>query len=177
MANNLDLSPDGQLAFALSGLRGMEHSGPVANGHHLVPGIFFSTDPESDNMVEVQSRPGSLMTMRFGVDKPGRWLSLNMGLGSADLTDAQILGFAARLDAPVTTTARICIRSGVEGGHRDVFFAKTLVAYPKTSLHLDVMELDKQPDIPRQAPWRELIIFFSRENAEITLHDFRPIFV
>jgi hypothetical protein len=177
MANNLDLSPDGQMAFSMAALRGLEFAGPAVTGQHLVPGVFFSIDPESTNTVSVESRPGELMTFKLGVDKPGRWLTLNMGVGAADLSACKIVGFACKLDAPVTTSFRVCLRSGGEGGHKDVFFPKTVVAYPKTALHLDVMEIESNADIRVQAPWRELVIFFPRESCEINLRDFRLIII
>lgn len=177
MANNLDVSPDGQMAFALTALRGLDYAGPAANGQHLVPGIFFSLDPESNNTVDVTSRPGEMMSFRLGIDQPGRWLSLNMSAGSADFSACKIVGFACKLDAPVTTTFRVCLRSGGEGGHVDAFFPKTVVAYPKTALHLDVMEIEENPDIRVKAPWRELVMFFPREATEINMRDFRLIVI
>ena len=105
--------------------------------------------------------------------RPGRWLSLNLGIGAADMSGCKIMGFACKSDALATTTSRVCVRTGVEGGHRDVFFPKTVVSYPKTSLHLDVLEMDANPDIVPRAPWRELVIFFEIASAEITLRDFR----
>ena len=175
MPNNIDLSPDGQLAFSLAGLRGLDFAGPAGNGWHLVPGIFFSLDPEAGNTVEVASLPGELMTIRLGVDRPGRWLSLNLGIGGADLSGCKIVGFACKSDAPVTATCRVSLRSGTADGHRDAFFPKTVVSYPRTSLHLDVLELEGNPDIPARAPWRELVIFFEIATAEIALRDFRFI--
>ena len=177
MANNLDLSPDGQLAFALATLRGLDFSGPMANGQHLVPGIFFSLDPEASNTVAVVSQPGELMTIRLGVEQPGRWLTLNLGIGGADFSGCKIVGFACKSDAPVTATFRVSVRSGTADGHRDAFFAKTVVSYPKTALHLDVLELEANPDIPARAPWRELVVFFEIATAEIALRDFRFIAV
>lgn len=177
MANNLDLSPDGQLAYSLTALRGLDFTGQAENRRHVVPGVSFSLDPDSTNRVDVESRPGELMTMRLGVVQPGRWLTLNMGLGGADYSACKIVGFAARVDAPVTTTCKVCVRSGVEGGHRDVFFPKAMVCYPTTSLHLDVLELEANPDIPPRAPWRELVIFFEIASIEINLRDFRLIVI
>lgn len=177
MTNNLDLSPDGQLNFSLAALRGLEHVGQAENHRHLVPGIFFSLDPESQNRVDVECHPVDLMTIRIGVDQPGRWLTLNMGVGGADISGCKIIGFACKSDAPVTATCKVSLRSGIDGGHHDAFFAKTLVSYPKTSLHLDVLELDANPDIPARAPWRELVIFFEPVSQEIVLRDFRLIMI
>lgn len=177
MANNLDLAPDGQMAFSLASLRALDYNGPAINGQHLVPGIFFSLDPESTNTVTVESRPGELMKFRLAVDRPGRWLTLNMSVGTADLSGCKIVGFACKLDSPTTTTFRACLRSGAEGGHKDVYFKKSVVSYPKTALHLDVLDLDDTPEISAKAPWREIVIFFQRETSDINLRDFRLIVI
>ena len=72
MANNLDLSPDGPMAFSLAALRALDYAGPALTGPHLVPGVFFSLDPDSANTVDVTSVPGELMTLRLAVEKSGR---------------------------------------------------------------------------------------------------------
>jgi hypothetical protein len=177
MTNNLNLSPDGELAFSLAALRALDYQGTAVNAQHLVPGVFFSIDTESDNTVHVDSRPGALMTFRLDVDKPGRWLALNMRVGAANFSGYKIIGFAAKLDAPRTTTFRVCLRSGTESGHTDVFFKKTMVAYPKTALHLDVLDLEETPEILTKAPWREIVFFLRCEPSEINLRDFRLIVI
>lgn len=173
MDNNLNLSPDGQLAFALAALRGLDRAGPLEAGQHLVPGVFFSVDPETTNRVEVESRPGEILSARLVVEEPGRWLSLNFDLGRADLTGCGIIGFAIKSDSPGTTTCRVCIRTGTEDGPKDVFFPKTLVSFPKTSLHLDVLQLGHHPEIPPQAEWRELVFFFEVVSQTLNIRDFR----
>lgn len=173
MDDNLVISADGEIAFVLKALRALDFSGALTQGQHLVPGAFFSVDPESDNQVEVESRPGQMLTARSIVDKPGRWLSLNLGLGPADLSDCGIIGVALKTDAPGTTSCRICLRSGGPEGMRDVFFPKTLISFPKTALHLDVLQLDRHSELPRRADWRELIFFFEVVSQEISLRDAR----
>jgi len=173
MEHNLVVSPDGEVGFALRSLRELDWSGLLAPGQHLVPGVFFSTDPEATNQVEVESRPGQMLTARTLVDQPGRWLSLNLSLGPADLTGCGIVGLALKSDAPGTTTCRPCLRSGTAEGVRDVFFPKVVVSYPKTSLHLDVLELDRHPEVPRRADWRELIFFFEVVSQEFSFRDCR----
>ena len=172
MANALDLTPDSHLAGTLAALRGLTYAGPAADTQHLVPGVFFSLDPEGRTTVQVDSRPGSLLTMRFHVERPGRWLSLNLGVGAADFAGCRVISFACKSDAREVTSFRVCLRSGHAGGYRDVFFPKAVLCSPDTSVHMDVLELSAS-DIPTQALWRELVIFFERETLEATLHDFR----
>lgn len=173
MEHNLGISADGEVNFALKSLRDLDWSGPLASRQHLVPGVFFSVDPESTNQVEVESRPGQMLTARTLVDKPGRWLSLNLGLGPCDLTGCGVIGLVLRTEAPATATCRINLRSGTPDGVRDVAFPKTLVSYPRSALHLDVLDLDRHPEVPRQADWRELIFFFEVVTQEVSIRDCR----
>ncbi len=177
MANNLDLSPDAQLTFALNAMRALEFSGTVAHTQNLVPGISFAIDPKSKDTVHVESRPGELMDIRFGIEGSGRWLSLAMTIGKASLASSKVIGFVCKADAPVATTFRACVRSGMATGHKDVYFNKTIVAYPATSVHMDAMELDGNSDIPEQAPWRELLLFFKREPSALSLRDLRVFII
>jgi hypothetical protein len=113
------------------------------------------------------------MDIRFGIEGSGRWLSLAMTIGKASLASSKVIGFVCKTDAPVATTFRACVRSGMATGHKDVYFNKTIVAYPATSVHMDAMELDGNSDIPEQAPWRELLLFFKREPSALSLRDLR----
>ena len=167
------MTPDAHLAATLNALRGLTFDGTAADTQHLVPGVFFSADPQGQVTVQASSRPGMLLNFRVQVDRPGRWLSLNMGVGSADLTDARIVSFACKADARATTAFRVCLRSGTEGGFRDVLFAKPVICGPDTAVHMDVLSLATTPEVPRQAPWRELVIFLDRDPQDVTLHDFR----
>ena len=170
-------SPDTELAASIAALRDLDYAGPALNGQHLVPGLFFSLDPAVANTVDVQSRPGELMDFRLKVDRPGAWLTLNMGVGSASFAACKIVGFACRLEAAAPATFRVCLRSGEAAGFRDVFFAKTVVAGPQTAVHLDVLEIATNPDILPDAVWRELVLFFPPHSCEINLRDFRLIVI
>ncbi len=175
MENEPIPAPDGHLATSLAALRGLAFTGPVADQQHLVPGVFFSLDPDVANTVHLDSKVGELLKVRFGVDRPGRWMSLNLGLGPVPLEKCTFAGVVCKSDAPTTTTFRICLRSGRDGGHLDAFFSKTVVSGQATSIHMDLIDLASQPAIPVMAPWRELVIFFQCVSLEIAIRDFRFI--
>ncbi len=170
-------APEAQLLQSLSALRALNFVGPAVGSQHLVPGIFFSIDPEARDSVEVACGQGALLSIRLAVEGKGRWLSLNLGLGPVDLSQRQVIGFACKTDANGPVSFRVSVRSGIEGGFRDAFFPKTVRADTETSVHLDVMEMQDHPNIPVVAPWRELVVFFERQNAEIVLRDFRLIII
>jgi hypothetical protein len=172
MAQAIDQTPDSHLAATLTALRGLTFDGFVADTQHLVPGVFFSLDPEGKTAVHVDSLPGNLLAMRVEVERPGRWLSLNMGVGDANLAGCRIVSFACKSDARTGTQFRVCLRSGVAGGYRDAFFPKTVICGAGTSIHMDVLDLTKH-DVPIDAPWREIVIFFEPYSMALTLQDFR----
>lgn len=163
---------DSHLAATLNALRGLSYDGVAADTQHLVPGVFFSLDPEGKTTVHVDSQPGSLLAMRMEVERPGRWLSLNLRVGDANLTDCRVASFACKSQAREETRFRVCLRSGLPGGYRDVFFPKTVNCSPDTTVHMDLLELARH-DLPFEAPWREIVIFFECEAMALVLHDFR----
>lgn len=172
-AHNLDLGPEAGVAHMLAVLRGLDAAGDLLSDVAIVPGVFCSFDPEGVTRGRFESRPGQLLSATFEVERPGRWLALHLQLGALDLTGQQVLGLVCRCAAPEATTFRFCLRSGIEGGFRDSFLRKTVLAHTDSSLHLDVMLLEDHPDIPATAPWRDLILFFRPEGGHIDLQDLR----
>lgn len=178
MTHNLDLGPDAQANHALAVLRGMEFDGALAAGHHLVPGVFFTWDDEADLRLQAVSRPGQLIDLSLNVARPGKWMSLHVALGPADLTGLQAVGLICRSASPYATTFQPCLRSGQqEGGFVDHFFHKRVLTHSQPSLHMDAHLLGPASDLPRTAPWRELVLFFRPETSRIDLQDMRLFMV
>ncbi|MBI1171864.1 hypothetical protein GC209_10710 [bacterium] len=171
--NNLDVSADAQANFSLGTLRAHTTSGKVISGKHIVPGVFFSIDSKSSDSVDIDSKPGDMMSIRVTSSGTGRWLTLHLSLGAVDFSETSVVGFMLRSQSDSTSTLRACVRSGIEGGHVDALFAKTIVSFPKSAVHLDMLELELNPDVPTKARWRELVFFLRRENAEILIKDLR----
>ena len=99
--------------------------------------------------------------------------SLNIALGEFDQSHRDILGLVCKTQAEDTVTLRACLRSGVEGGFIDAFFGKRVVSYHSTSTHADLIKLEERDDIPPQAPWRELVLFFPPDLRQLQLIDLR----
>ena len=101
-----------------------------------------------------------------------------MALGAADLTQAQTLGMICKSASAYATTFQPCLRSGrTEGGFTDHFFRKRVLTHGQPSLHLDALLMEAEPEIPRKAPWRELLLFFRPETSRIDLQDLRLFIV
>lgn len=178
MTDNLDLGPDAQANHALAVLRGLDFEGDLQASQPLVPGIFFTWDSDSDLRVTGRSQPGRLLDASFTVARPGPWLSLHVSLGPVDLTRAQTIGFICKSSSAYATTFQPCLRSGrAEGGFTDNFFRKRVLTHGQTSLHLDALLLEADPDVPRTAAWRELLLFFRPETSRIDLQDLRLFIV
>lgn len=178
MTDNLDFGPDAQANHALAVLRGLSFEGELAPGQALVPGIFFTWDGESEMRVTGKSQPGQLLEAGFTASRPGQWLSLHVALGAADLTGAQTFGLVCKSASPYATTFQPCLRSGLaEGGFSDHFFRKRVLTHGQPSLHLDALLMEADPELPRTAPWRELVLFFRPETSRIDLQDLRLFIV
>lgn len=165
------------MVFTLAALRALDFTGPAVSGQHLVQGVFFAYETTGADVLQIDSRPGSLVGFRIGDTPPGRWLTLHFVIGIADYTACQMIGFACRARADSPATIRVCLRSGVEAGHRDVVIGKPVVTGPQGSLHFETLKFDDSPTLPLTAPWREVVLFFQTDTPAITLQDFRLIVI
>ena len=171
MEHNLDFGAEAQGNHTLAALRGLEHQGEVASDVRFSPGVFISSDPESDITTRVDCTLGQLLDLTCKGTRPGRWLSLNIELGAYDLTGRSVIGIMCKTRSEDTQTFRVCLRSGLQGGFQDAFFSKRVISYKEESTHADVMKLAERDDVPAQAPWRELILFLPPELRQVSLGD------
>lgn len=175
MADNIFLGPDAQVRFSLQMLRAYEGRGKIATERTpIIDGVFLSTDPEANVTGEYDASAENLLKLRIRPGKnPARWQALHLIVGPLDLGDAAVIGVVARSQAPSSFTTRICLRSGQDGQFIDTFFPKTMVSFAQASTHLDVLEIANLTDLPRQAQWRDLILFFQGGDVDLNLLDLR----
>lgn len=140
-----------------------------------LPGnLMLHAAPELRSTGHWSSPEGRLLELEATVTMPGRWFALHLPLPDPDLADVRWLMLAVRSSASEACVIRPCLRSGQPGGFRDDFLPRAILAQPRESDHHDVLAPDRLPDLPRQAPWRELILFLpSATSAHIVLHDLR----
>ncbi len=172
MADNLLLGPEAGINHSLALLRADSFERPVDPRVDLGPNVFFSVDPEASVSGSITSAPGTLLSLHLTPHGPTRWISIHMKLGGSDLRQVQILGVICRSQAPKSMTFRMTLRSGVAGGFVDTMFRKTAVAYAEDSVHLDLIDLSRDLSVPREAPWREIILMFDTTAIEVTLLNF-----
>lgn len=176
MADNILLGPDAQVRFSLQMLRALEGRGAIAGGTTPIQdGIFLSCDPESGIKGEFEASKTNMVSVNIHPSEQGtpRWLGLHIAMGPVDLSNAAVVGIAARSKAPSSITTRVCLRSGRSGQFMDTFFPKTMVSFAAPSTHLDLLDLSALPDLPRQAAWRELVLFFRPGEVDLDLLDLR----
>jgi len=171
MEHNVDFGAEAQVNHSLAVLRALDIDASVASDECFVPGVFVSVDSESDTQVQVTSNPGELLTLGLTTTKPGRWLSLNIEMGAFDLTHRDILGFMCKTTAENTLTFRVGLRSGTEQDFGDAFFGKRVISYNTESTHADLIKLVERDDVPIQAPWRQLVLFFPPDLQRIQITD------
>jgi len=147
--------------------------GPLPPDGRLTSGSWLHGDPDGQHVVDVDSLPEGGLTLRAAVHQPGGWLALHIALGDVDLSGCALIGFYTRVQAVRACTWKACLRSGTAGGFVDHFFDHDVVAYNVASTHMDMMELARHRTLPRQAEWREFVLFFHVESFETTLLDLR----
>ncbi len=172
MTDNLLLGPEAGINHSLALLRAEAFEKPVDPRVDLAANVFFSVDPEASVSGRIASAPGSLLSLQVIPHSPTRWISVHFQLGAADLRQVQMLGVICRAQAPKSVTFRLTLRSGVAGGFVDTLFRKTAVAYAEASVHLDLIDLSRDLSVPREAPWREVILNFDTSTIEVTLLNF-----
>lgn len=173
MADNLLLGPEAQVNHLTSLLRVTPGTGVLAEGARLAPGAFLSVDPEGQLTGQFKTGAGTVLDLSYEVQKPPRWLALHLELGALPLLDKAVFGIVCKSRAPQAATFRLCLRSAVQGGFVDAFFDKHVVAYADQSTHVDLLRLGARNDVPAEAPWRDLILFFQTRSAQIHLNDLR----
>lgn len=174
MTDNILIGPDAHSRFTLQMLRHHEGAGDLHSGSlPVTDGVSLSTDAEAEVVGDYCCRADNMIQVRMDAAEGRRWQALHIHLGDVNLANAGVLGIVARSVAPASTTTRLCIRSGNDDQFMDTFFSKTMVSFAQPSTHMDVMDIAAMPDLPRQAQWRDLILFFRAGDISIDLLDLR----
>lgn len=176
MQDNLFLGPDADVRFALSALRALDVSGGIeAEKTVILNGITLSYSPDGQLQGQYYSGSGNMLSLNLSCRSrtPPRWQCLTIPLGAMDLSGAAAVGVIARTSAPQSTISRFTLRSGRDGDFVDQPFGKALASFAAPSTHLDVIEIEKAPNLPLQAQWRDLILFFRPGSLEIEILDLR----
>lgn len=174
MPDNILTGPDAQSRFTLRLLHNHQGEGRVVSGNLAVmDGVFLSIDPEARVAGSYRCRSDNMIDLRLDAAEGRRWQALHIQLGDLNLASAGVVGIVARSVALSSTTIRLCIRSGNDDQFLDTFFPKTMVSFSKPSTHMDVIDLVTMPDLPRQAQWRDLILFFRAGDIAVDLLDLR----
>lgn len=174
MKDNIFIGPDAHARFTLQMLRSYEGAGDIGRGRHdIQDGVFISCDPDVGISGRFESHSSNMLSISLQASRNPRWQALHIELGSLSLGEAAVIGVVARSQSTLSTTTRICIRSGNGGNFVDTFFPKTMASFSQASTHLDVLDLSAASNLPKQAEWRDLVLFFRAGNISLDLLDLR----
>ena len=174
MTNNIQLGPDAEANQLIRILKAQNPGGDIPCETPIAPGVRLSFDPAARFRGHLRPEVEGVLSFRVEQIEGSGWFALHVMLGGVDLSDFSVIGFVCKSDAPSALALKTCIRSGNEAGFIDCFFDKHVVAYGETSTHLDVIDLSRNPDLPRQAPWRDFVMFFPNDKPiDLTLRDLR----
>lgn len=151
--------------------------GGMANTATLAPGVMLRLDPAARASGHWSSPEGRLIELHTTLTTPGAWFGLHIALPGdlAPLDEVTWLGIAARSNAARALGVRVCLRSGLPGGgFQDSFFPLHILSQGRLSDHHDLLAPAHLPDLPRTAPWRELVLFLPpAESLDWSLHALR----
>jgi len=174
MTHNLQLGPDVQINQLIQLLRTEKPTGKIPCEHPIIPGVRFSFDPAARFKGQLQNHPDSLLSFKIDKIEGSDWFALHISLGDIDLSAYDVIGFVCKSDAPNAMIYRACLRSGSEAGFSDCFFDKHIVAHSETSTHLDVIDIAQKSTLPKQAEWRDFILFLPADRPlALNLRDLR----
>lgn len=176
MQDNLFLGPDADVRFSLSALRALEASGTISAEKTLIlNGITFSYSAGAQMKGQYRSGRDNMLSLSLSCRSRSlpQWQCLTISLGAMDLAGAGAVGVIARTSAPQSTLSRFTLRSGRDGDFVDQPFGKALASFAAPSTHLDVIEIARVPNLPLQAQWRDLILFFRPGPLDIEILDLR----
>lgn len=176
MKENIAIGPDAQINHTLAVLRDGVTEGHMGNEVQLLPGVMLHADPALQVGGRYASPEGRLLEMDVTAGAEGGWLALHLSLAGRDYSDYGFVGLACRIAAPEPITVQPCLRSGTKKGFVDCFYDKHVLAMPEEASHLDALSIHNRPNVPLQAPWRELILFMPTHSFRWSLLDLR-IFV
>lgn len=175
--HNTSLARDAQLNHAIALLGAEARSGDLADLVVPAPGTFFSVDPEAGLSGTFATAKDGLVRITYTTERRPRWAALHLVAGGIDLSEATLLGIVCKTQAPEASTFRVCLRSGTSDGFVDAFLPKTVVAFSQPSIHVDLLRLDQSGEVPKTAAWRELVLFFQPNSADVLLQDLRVFIV
>ncbi|GGO30449.1 hypothetical protein GCM10010991_15320 [Gemmobacter aquaticus] len=176
MQSNLFLGPDADGRFALSALRAYEATGTISSEKTVIlNGITLSYGGGGQLRGKYVSRRDNMLSLSLTCRSRSlpQWQCLTVPLGAMDLTGAAAIGIIVRSWSDQSTVSHFALRSGRDGDFVDQAFGKTMVSFAAASTHLDVIEIAKAPNLPIQAQWRDLVLFFRPGPLEIELLDLR----
>ncbi len=175
--HNTHFGLDAQVNHRIAALRAVPGEGDLKDLASPLPDVFFSIDPEAELGGRFRNGGEDLIHLSYDVVKKPRWIGLHLAAGALDLTGSTVLGVVCKSQGREAATFRICLRSAAQDGFVDAFLPKTVVAFAQPSVHVDLLRLDATDAVPEQAAWREIVLFFQPDSADITLHDLRVFIV
>lgn len=144
--------------------------GEITVGLDLARGIRIEQDGENPRDIAATSPAGSLIRLRASENENSRWMALHIMLGPLDLQYLDILGLVVHSSETGRASASaVCLRSGNGNDFRDFFLEKHLVSTLQSSMHVDLARLADHPEIPLNAEWRDLILFFPKKEVDLTI--------
>ncbi len=152
-----------------------------------VTGLRLMADPAAVMTLHWSSPTGRLLEIATTVTTPGGWCALRLTVDLPDLAGIAGLGLWLRASADPALTLQAVLRSAhpaprpTDGpavpaptDHVDTPLAHRILCHAAPSDHTALWLADRHPDLPRRAPWREVLLFLPPHRpVTLSLHTLR----
>lgn len=177
VVDNLDHGLDSEVNYKLAVMRSYANRGALVDKAAPGLGSFFSIDPVGDVAGDFATGDGEMLRLSYTARRRPGWVALHIPIGGVDLGSTTLVGLVCKTQADKAVTFRAALRSATGQGFVDAFLPKTVAAFSKRSTHVDLLKIEGREDVPRQAAWRDLVLFFPVDGAALSIRDARVFIV
>ena len=157
------------LCSSLTAFTAAISDGSISDITTFCPGFSLHADPGLGVGGIWRTPSDRVLELEITTQGAGDWLALHLRLDAVDDLTGAWIGFACRHAAPEQQMIRPVLRSAVDDGFSDQFFAKHILSTPAPRNHLDAINLATTRTIPARATWRELVLFLPVPTPEQSL--------
>ena len=159
----------------VSSLRSMTAQQPLpANGEVFIDGLLSHYD---SNTADIHGRcrvgENTLFELSLIVQRPGRWCTLSLRLGSESLPEASVIGVVADIAASCPVQIELTLRSFVDGTRIDVPFEDQINTGPEGGVQVALLTATEGSVLCREAVNKMLVLHLPQITFDLVLRDLR----
>jgi hypothetical protein len=142
------------------------------NNVDITPGMFLSWDADQGSAdLRVVSQPGTLLGIDARISGDPGWVSLNFGIGNAQLSAGTKLGIVASIGGTASTMIHATWRSSIGEEWRDIDFPDAIGGAGKPATCVALADVHMGAYATRPEAHSLLILHLPRQDFRLDLRD------